>query len=183
VSGKSVNTLFFPGRAVGAWGSWVFRAFIITQRWRPLRMMMMAMMTGDAKWGQPENEADAAAADAAGWAYVGIGSMNGSGAGKCDGPENSTEQKASAAGPTKAVGVICWSSLLSSYPCHPSFQLLSLSLLLLLLLWFRHPDRWHWDHPRSHSAAWRSASASASAAARRVVIHPRGTVVSAAHNR
>lgn len=178
--------------------SWVFQAFIITQRWRPLRtttttMMMMAvmmmltvlvvlmMMTGDAKWGQPENDADAASA--AGWAYVGTGT--GDGTGKCDGPENSTEQKASAAGPTKAVGVICWSSLLSLplYPSHfPQLprQLLSRSWLLLL---FRHPGRWHWHHPqtRYHSAAWRSASASA--AARRVVIHPRGTVVSAAHNR
>lgn len=45
--------------------------------------------------------------------------------GKCDGPESSTVQKASAVAPTKAVGVICWSlSLCSS---------LLLQLLLLLL--------------------------------------------------
>lgn len=31
--------------------------------------------------------------------------------GKCDGPESSTVQKASAVAPTKAVGVICWSLL------------------------------------------------------------------------
>lgn len=164
-------------------------------------------MTGDARWGQPENDADDD--DAAGGVDVdvavdvaagnGIGNGNGYGcgfaiaieAGKCDGPENSTEQKASAAEPTKAVGVICWSSLL--LPLYLSqlplflLQLLSPSpssssslSLLLFRQQFPCPGRWH---PRSHSAAWRSASASAPAAARRVVIHPRGTVVSAAHNR
>lgn len=60
----------------------------------------MMMMMGDAMWWQLD-------ADAVG-VFSSSGNGNRAGIAKSDGPESSKEQKASAAAPTKAVGVICW---------------------------------------------------------------------------
>jgi len=167
---KSVKFVSFTIRSPS------FFSPIITPRWRPLLM-------GDATRRLPcddEDEPGIGNED-------GIGTADGNGTehvdddGKCDGPESSTVQKASAVAPTKAVGVICWSLLLLS----PLFLLVLLLLLLLSLLL----PLFHLQFPLQHqhhmplplSPAWRIASAAT--AARLVVIHPRGTVVSAAHNR
>lgn len=154
---------------------------IITPRWRPL-------LTGDATSRPPcdDDQVDDDDDVPPPGQKVGLVVV---GDGKCDGPESSTVQKASAVAPTKAVGVICWSLflllLLLLSPCSLFvfllLLLLSLPLFHSLLHHMPQPCRRHRrrrQRPASVAPAWRSASA-----ARRVVIHPRGTVVSAAHNR
>lgn len=103
---------------LGSWGCGLCGGFaiasseffspIITPRWRPLLMADDDDGVGHANEKVLLDVADDV--DDVDVADV-VAVVAGDDDGKCDGPESSTVQKASAVAPTKAVGVICWSLL------------------------------------------------------------------------